>query len=426
MMAQTEVKKLLCEICSNVSDRTRVPSWRVLESLKDFPSSPWDVSVGLLHCHSCIIFWWFRRLRGQKRYRNPRNIRRPWNPRALLCWSCSPSGKTSMRRQRTCNDFYRESVEVAFCSAFPSRRHVAILGYPLCLLKKPPNFRLLKGRTMGVAIMAGVVVERCGTDVGRDDLVNDQAAVPCQLSSCTTNHGYGYSQWTSGNWLSPLLQPELMFFWDFFGTWNPSVEQILLGLSMTDFHPEATWSDCMALNLCNDSFLLFHVVPLFSFVFLFWVSAQFCSWCCQSWNPAWSIDTILTGLLSFFLSDLESGDSASSWFTWNLIPSTWESLISIDLTKDTAPSDQRMSKGDGLHCHHGCLGRSWRWTAQCAKYPQITFSPFPRLAMPPILTLYNFFQSFWRRPRGSVGNRNSWSPAGLSHESRKHLRPKRS
>ena len=66
--------------------------------------------------------------------------------------------------------------------------------------------------------MAGVVVERCGTDVGRDDLVNDQAAVPCQLSSCTTNHGYGYSQWTSGNWLSPLLQPELMFFWDFFGT----------------------------------------------------------------------------------------------------------------------------------------------------------------------------------------------------------------
>lgn len=353
-------------------------------------------------------------------------FRWPWNPRALLCWSCSPSGKTSMRRQRTCNDFYRESVEVAFCSAFPSRRHVAILGYPLCLLKKPPNFRLLKGRTMGVAIMAGVVVERCGTDVGRDDLVNDQAAVPCQLSSCTTNHGYGYSQWTSGNWLSPLLQPELMFFWDFFGTWNPSVEQILLGLSMTDFHPEATWSDCMALNLCNDSFLLFHVVPLFSFVFLFWVSAQFCSWCCQSWNPAWSIDTILTGLLSFFLSDLESGDSASSWFTWNLIPSTWESLISIDLTKDTAPSDQRMSKGDGLHCHHGCLGRSWRWTAQCAKYPQITFSPFPRLAMPPILTLYNFFQSFWRRPRGSVGNRNSWSPAGLSHESRKHLRPKRS
>ena len=27
----------------------------------------------------------------------------------------------------------------------------------------------------------------------------------------------------------------------------------------------------------------------------------------ESWNPAWSIDTILTGLLSFFLSDLESG-----------------------------------------------------------------------------------------------------------------------
>lgn len=27
----------------------------------------------------------------------------------------------------------------------------------------------------------------------------------------------------------------------------------------------------------------------------------------ESWNPAWSVDTILTGLLSFFLSDLEMG-----------------------------------------------------------------------------------------------------------------------
>ncbi|CAJ1408340.1 unnamed protein product [Effrenium voratum] len=27
----------------------------------------------------------------------------------------------------------------------------------------------------------------------------------------------------------------------------------------------------------------------------------------ESWNPAWSVDTILTGLLSFFLSDVEMG-----------------------------------------------------------------------------------------------------------------------
>lgn len=73
---------------------------------------------------------------------------------------------------------------------------------------------------MGVAIMAGVVVENGRSVMNDVGLLSDQAGVPCQLSSCTTNHGYGDSQWTSGNWLSPLLQPELMFR-DFFGDLKP-------------------------------------------------------------------------------------------------------------------------------------------------------------------------------------------------------------